>query len=75
MEIREGKIHPKEEDVDVTVPHLLNDVFRGNQSYIWRGTTATTCRWLSNWLPFWLLDILNNGARGVTELRQYYAKK
>ncbi|KAI1159137.1 putative short-chain dehydrogenase/reductase [Nemania serpens] len=44
-------------------------------SFIWRGTTATTCRWLSGWLPLWLLDMLNNGARGITKLRQYYAKR
>ncbi|KAJ3554840.1 hypothetical protein NPX13_g10501 [Xylaria arbuscula] len=74
VDIREGKIHPKEQDVDIAARHLLDDVFRGKDSYIWRGTTSTTCKWLSGWLPLWLLDNLNNGARGVKELSQYYAK-
>ncbi|GAW17837.1 hypothetical protein ANO14919_073040 [Xylariales sp. No.14919] len=75
VDIREGKIHAKEQDVDVTARHLLDDVFRGRGSFIWRGTTSSTCRWLSGWLPLWLLDTINNGARGVTELRQYYATR
>lgn len=75
VDAREGKKQPKIQPVDATARHILDDVLSSKQSFIWRGTTASICRWLSGWLPIWLLDMLNNGTRGVTELRQYYAKR
>ncbi|KAI1131763.1 putative short-chain dehydrogenase/reductase [Nemania abortiva] len=71
---RDGKMQTGE-NVDVTARAILDDALGGTKSFIWHGTTSWTCRWFSNWLPLWLLDRLNNGARGVAELREYYAKK
>ncbi|KAI1141862.1 putative short-chain dehydrogenase/reductase [Hypoxylon sp. FL0543] len=67
---RAGKKQPRQEPVDVTARHLVEDIISGAKGCIWHGATAGSCKWLSTWLPLWLLDRLNNGTRGLTELRK-----
>lgn len=70
----DGKLAPsKMSHVDETARQLVNDILGGVEGCTWRGVTSTECKWLSGWLPNWLLDMLNNRKRGISELRHYYA--
>lgn len=70
---RKGKLQPPNPEApDVTARHLVDDILGGNKSFTWRGTMGSICRYLSAWLPIWALDTLNNGKRGVPELKRYY---
>ncbi|KAK8092051.1 hypothetical protein PG997_002412 [Apiospora hydei] len=71
-EICQGKTRAGLTAVDEVARQLVDDILGGAQGPVWRGATSTVCRWLSSWLPDWLLDPINNGARGTKELRQYY---
>ncbi|KAI0199410.1 putative short-chain dehydrogenase/reductase [Astrocystis sublimbata] len=74
VDARRGKMQPNETPVDVIARQLVNDVLHGRESFLWRGVSSTSCKWLSSWLPGGMLDSLCNRTRGVQELRQYYAK-
>ncbi|KAK7935171.1 hypothetical protein PG985_000666 [Apiospora marii] len=71
-EIREGKKQPGLTPVDDIARQMVSDILGGAKGPIWRGATSFICRWLSNWLPNFVLDSLNNGARGTKELHQWY---
>ncbi|KAI0891083.1 putative short-chain dehydrogenase/reductase [Annulohypoxylon nitens] len=72
VDTREGRKAAKLENVDVTARYLVDDILGGAKGCIWRGALSTECKWLSTYLPFWLMDILNNKARGLVELKNYY---
>ncbi|KAH9892279.1 putative short-chain dehydrogenase/reductase [Xylariomycetidae sp. FL2044] len=73
LDIRAGKKAPELTDVDVLARQLVGDILGGAKGPIWRGSTSTVCRLLSNWLPDSWLDYLNNGARGIAEIRSFYS--
>ncbi|KAI1370113.1 putative short-chain dehydrogenase/reductase [Hypoxylon crocopeplum] len=70
---RDGKVQPKMEHVDVTARHIVNDVLGGASGCIWYGEKSTDAKWLSWLLPAWALEMITNGTKGLSELRQYYA--
>lgn len=74
VDARDGKKMPELEHVDVTARNIVNDILGGAKGCIWRGAMSTEAKWLSWLLPAWALDLINNGARGISELRRYYAK-
>ncbi|KAI1455761.1 putative short-chain dehydrogenase/reductase [Annulohypoxylon moriforme] len=72
IDTREGKKVVKLENVDVTARYLVDDILGGAKGCIWRGAVSTECKWLSAYLPTWMMDALNNKARGLVELKEYY---
>lgn len=73
VDARDGKLQPpKTSHVDEAARQLVNDILGGVKGCAWRGVTSTECKWLSGWLPNWLLDMLNKWKRGISELRHYY---
>ncbi|KAI0180525.1 putative short-chain dehydrogenase/reductase [Hypoxylon sp. FL1284] len=74
VDARNGKLLPKPEPADVTARNIVNDILGGARGCIWRGAVSTDAKWLSWLLPVWALDLINNGARGISELRRYYSK-
>lgn len=75
VDTREGKMQVKGEPPDVTARHLVKDILGGARGCIWHGETSMVCKWGSWLLPVWVQDILTSGNRGLSELRNYYAKR
>ncbi|OTB04203.1 hypothetical protein M426DRAFT_164934 [Hypoxylon sp. CI-4A] len=75
VDARDGKLLPQGQPVDVTARGIVDDILGGASGCTWRGVMSSRARWLSWLLPIWALDWINNGSRGVSELRSYYLTK
>ncbi|MCJ1228207.1 hypothetical protein MMC12_004868 [Toensbergia leucococca] len=63
-----GKIYPGGMDVDTFAKRLVSDVLGGSTGRVWRGNVATVVRFISSFLPTFIVDHLILGGQGMDEL-------